>query len=173
MPASNKPGSGIKVEIFKLANHLKARMGIRFEKQDTGFLDPEAIAEADKAIAVMCETSHETITKLLEDLNAQWLAMRDMPESTARIEIAQNVFTLAHEIKDIGSMCGYDLAAHFAESLRDYIVKTELSIRAQIVICQAHIDAIQAVIHKDLRREAGPEAEELKKMVKIAIEKYS
>jgi hypothetical protein len=34
------------------------------------------------------------------------------------------------------------------------------------------MDAIQIVIHNNLKTDAGPKADELKKMVKVAIEKY-
>lgn len=176
MPVPNDPPSGgdkIKVEIFRLANHLKARMGARFMKQETGFLAPEAIAEADKAILELCETSPETMAKLMADLVAAWNKMRVMNESPERQQRAQEIFTRAHEIKDIGAMCGYDLAAYFAESLRDYIGKTTLNIQAQIIIVQAHLDALQYVISNNLKDDAGPKAEDLKRMVKIAIEKYS
>lgn len=177
MPVSNDPPAegekDIKVEIFRLANHLKARMGARFMKQETGFLDPQAIAEADKAITELCETSPQTMAKLMADLMAAWEEMRVMDESPARHESAQNIFTRAHEIKDIGATCGYELAAYFAESLRDYIGKTTLNIQAQVIIVQAHLDALQYVIGNDLKDDAGPKAEDLKRMVKIAIEKYS
>ena len=69
-------------------------------------------------------------------------------------------------------MCGYGLIAYFAESLRDYIARTDLNLKAQVVIIQAHLDAMQMCHRKGFRTDAGPEAEELKKMVKMAIDKY-
>lgn len=176
MSVSNDPPPGaeksVKVEIIRLANQLKARMGARFLKQETGFLDPEAIAEADKAIEELCETSPETMAQLMADLMTAWEKMRTMKDSPERQEMAQEIFTRAHEIKDIGAMCGYELAAHFAESLRDYIGQTTLNIQAQIIIVQAHLDALQYVLNHNLKDNAGPKAEDLKRMVKIAIDKY-
>lgn len=170
MPAPTD--KGIKVEIFKLANHLKARMGARFERQKEAFLAPEAIVEADKLIADLCETSPQTMTALLQALTDLWAQMRVMPEGPERHALGQKVFMQAHEIKDIGAMCGYELVAHFAESLRDYVGRSELNISAQLVIIQAHIDAMQAVMRQNIKSDAGPKAEELKAMVKIAIGKY-
>lgn len=162
----------VKVEIFKLANKLKARMGSRFQEQDTGFLAPEAIAEADRAIADLCETSSQMMNDLMTELARAWESMRNMPLSPERETRAREIFNRAHEIKDIGAMCGYGLAAHFAESLRDYIGQTTLNIQAQVIIVQAHMDALQFVITHELRKDEGEKAEELKRMVKIAIEKY-
>lgn len=164
--------AGIRVEIFKLANHLKRKMGVRFQDQEAGFLTPESIVEADKLIEALCKECPQAISGHLENLSRIWLKMRDMEDCAGRNDLSQQIFTLAHEIKDIGSMCGYDLVAYFAESLRDYIGRTELSIEAQRVIIQAHVDAMQLVNRMGYKKEAGPEAEELKKMVKIAIDKY-
>lgn len=166
-------GSGMKVEMFKLANRLKSKLGMRIPGDDPGFLDPKAIAEADKLIAALCAAGPETIAAQLEKLSSLWLAMREMPESPERAKISQQIFTVAHEIKDIGSMCGYELIAYFAESLRDYIGETKLSIEAQRVIIQAHMDAIQLINRRGITSDEIPEAEELKKMVRIAIAKYS
>lgn len=175
MPAqSDGGGKGVKVEVFRLVNHLKAKLGMRFRDQEGGgFLAPEAIAEADGLIAALCAECPKTISGHLEKLSSLWLKMRDMKQSPERDEISSQVFTLAHEIKDVGSMCGFDIVAYFAESLRDYIARTELSLEAQRVIIQAHVDAIQAVNRLGLRKEGGAEAEELKKVVKIAIGRYS
>ena len=171
--SNNVPPGGFKVEVYKIARYLRAKMGVRFKDQEAGYIAPEAVAEADQHIIHLCETSHEKITELLNGLAELWSAMKDMKDTPARAQISEQVFTQAHEIKDVGAMCGYDLIAYFAESLRDYIGQTKLSVDAQRVIIQAHMDAMQAVHRQGFKKEAGPEAEQLKKMVKVAIEKYS
>lgn len=163
----------MKVEIIRLVNHLKAKMGSRYQDQDTGFLPEEMIQEADELIVALCQDSPARISKLLSELTAHWQEMRSLKDSEERHKMGQMVFTISHEIKDIGAMCGYPLVAHFAESLRDYIAQSEVNIKAQEVIVQAHLDAMYVVSSRSLREDAGPEAEELKRMVKIAIDKYS
>lgn len=170
--APNDHQNGLKVEMYKIANRLKERMGIRFKGVEQGFLDPETIAEADKLIATLCETCPQANTEHLQTLGELWDKMRDMPQSEERTELAQKIFTTAHEIKDLASMCGYELTAYFAESLRDYIARTDLNLKAQVVIIQAHLDALNVVNRQGVKNNAGPEAEQLKKMVKMAIEKY-
>ena len=173
MSDQNKSAADVKVRVFRLANRLRNKLGIRAQNDHPGHIDPEAIKEADKLIADRCAECPVTIKAYLDELAAQWRGMRDMPQSPERDQIAQKVFTTAHEIKDIGSMCGYGLPAYFAESLRDFVAKTELELEAQRVIIQAHVDALQVVIKKDIRDIDAPEAAELKKMVKVAIDKYS
>lgn len=163
---------GIKIQVFKLANALKSRLGARFQDQESGYIAPDIIDEADRLIEELCLSCPTTLQSHLEDMNRIWVKMREMPENEERADLSREIFTLAHEIKDVGSMCGYDLLAYFAESLRDYIIEARLSIQAQIVIIQAHLDAMQVAQRQGYRKEASDEAEELKTMVRKAIEKY-
>ena len=165
--------SKIKVEIIKITNHLKRRLGFNPQDDSEGFIDPKAITEADKLIEALCAECSQSIGGFLKQLSEKWNLMREISEDTeARKTLSQEIFTIAHEIKDIGSMCGYHLIAHFAESLRDYIDETELNMEAQKVIIQAHLDAMQLAHTKDVKEDDGAVATELKQLVKVAIEKY-
>lgn len=164
---------GIKVEVFRLANKLKEKLGIRAKSNEAGFIAPEAIVEADQLIVELCKECPTTLAGYLDEIGALWKEMRELPASPEREIRSRQIFTLSHEIKDVGSMCGFTLAAYFAESLRDYIERTELSLEAQRVIIQAHVDAISVVIKMGLKEDGGAQAEELKKMVRVAVLKYS
>ncbi len=173
--STDNPPSGVKVELFKLKNRLKDKLGMQHSGRDDGpgHIDPEAIAEADRMIEKLCEECPATIAAHLEDMQGLWNEMKDMPRSTERDELSQKIFTISHEIKDLGSMCGYTLAAYFAESLRDFIGQTEMKLEAQRVIIQAHVDALHVVIKQDMKDADDSAANELKTMVKIAVDKYS
>ena len=161
----------MKIGFYKIANRLKERMGLAFDRNKEGFLAPSAIEEADKMIAELCATCPQTIESHLQNLGAIWEKMRGAV-SPDREKFAEQVFAVSHEIKDVGSMCGFDLIAYFAESLRDYIERSDLNLQAQVVIVQAHLDAMQLVHRSGARKDGGPEAEELKRMVQKAIDKY-
>lgn len=160
------------VEIYKIRTSLKSKLGMRVITNEDGHLAEEKINEADSLIAEMCAGCHETIGENLEKVTIIWKEMQTLHEGDARTAKAQGIFTKAHEIKDIASLCGYTLAAHFAESLRDYIAETTLSLKNQTIIIQAHIDALTVVHKTNLKEDGGPAADELKKMVKVAIDKY-
>lgn len=164
---------GLKVEVYKLANKLKARLGPDYKNQEEGFLSEDAIKAADNLIAALCVQCPIKINETLTALSDKWDKMKLMEDSPERKAIAAEIFTLAHEIKDVGAMCGYDLIAYFGESLRDFIGRTDLNLKAQVVIIQAHMDAMVAVNRLGAKKDAGPEAEELKRMVKMAIDKYA
>lgn len=166
--------SGVKVEIFKIANRLKKKLGTRNDgAQGEGHIDPALIEEADKLIEELCKECPKSISGFLKQMSTVWASMKDMERTLERDEKSKELFTLSHEIKDISAMCGYKLISDFAESLRDYVGKTELSLDAQRVIIQAHIDAITVAHKNDLTETGSPEASELMQLVKVAIEKYS
>lgn len=171
-PKTDPAPPGPKIEILKVVNRLKRKLGIQGQHSEPGYLDPEAVAQADEIIRKLCAECPATVTAHLKELSALWAKMRDMPQSPERETVSGKIFTLSHEIKDVSAMCGYGLTAYFSESLRDYIDQTELNLEAQRVIIQAHIDALQVVHTKGLKDEAGPECDTLKKMVKVAIDKY-
>jgi hypothetical protein len=169
--SSKKPYT---IEVFKIRALLKDKLGaLRINKNDdAGYIAEDKVEEADALIGEACRTSHDDIGKILDQLTLCWKEMQDFPAGGKREDKAHEIFTLSHEIKDIGSLCGYSLAAYFAESLRDYIAETNLNLKNQRIITQAHIDALTVVHKNNLKADGGPAAEELKKMVKVAIDKY-
>lgn len=166
---------GPRVEKYELHNRLRDKLAIEQRGEHVeGQIDPAAIEEADEIIARRCaEECQENMVAQMEQLKSLWDEMKDMPDSGARDELAQQVVTTAHEVKDIGAMCDYPLAAHFGESLRDFVSHTDLKLAAQRVIIQAHVDVLNIAIKENLRETDSPAAEELKRMLKVAVDQYS
>lgn len=163
----------LRIEVYKLTNFLKERLSPGGKKNNQeGEIASEKIAESDELIAALCVNCLDTVGEHFDTISELWKKMRDMPQSAERQALSDQIFVQAHEIKDIASLCGYTLCAYFAESLRDYISETSLNLSGQRVIIQAHIDAMNIVYKQKLKEDGGAAAEELKKMVKIAIEKY-
>ncbi len=174
MPDQNNPPKFDGVEKIEVKNTIKQRaVGIHGDEHNEGFIAPELIDEAEKEVLKLCTNSPAMVGESLEKLNALWNKMKDLPASPERSQLSDEIFLQAHEIKDISAMCGYELISYFSESLRDYINKAELSVKAQVVIIQAHLDALAVVHSKGYKSDAGAVAEELKLNVKKAIDKYS
>ena len=173
MPDQNNKSGSHKVSIINVKTTLKQRLlGIFGKDDDVGFIPDDLIDLADREVSEFCVACSPIMGENIEKLSNLWAKMKDMPACAERDNMAKQIFLLSHEIKDMSALCGYDLIAYFSESLRDYIAKTELSVSAQIVIIQAHLDALMVVHHKGYKKDAGDAAEELKAMVKKAIEKY-
>ena len=171
---TDEKNEDVKINVYShQQNPLKNKLGIRIPTNEDGHLAPDDIQEADKLIAKMCVGCEDTIAQQLKHISTIWDDMQKAENADLRNEKSKEIFTCAHEIKDIGALCGYTLAAHFAESLRDYISETALNLKNQRIIIQAHVDAMNAVHKGKLKEDGGPIADELKKMVKIAIEKYN
>lgn len=161
------------IQYFHRVNRLRAKAGGDPNDPREGALGDGMVEKADGLINDFCKECTTLVTKLLDHLGQKWKAMADMEKSAARDKLAKEIFTLAHEVKDVAGMCGYTLMSDFGESLRDYITETSLDQGAQRIIVQAHIDAMNAALRHDIREDGGPAAEELKALVKRAIEKYS
>lgn len=173
MPSnSDNTKNSAKIQLLKFSNRLKARLGFSAKEETDGFIDPKAIAEADQLIEAMCIDCPGTLGNHLKEVSTIWDKMKTMHGTAERADMSRQVFTLAHEIKDVASLCKYELLAHFAESLRDYIGLTDLNIDAQVVIIQAHLDAMNIAHKSEFKEQFSPEAEELKRMVRKAIDKY-
>lgn len=173
MTDKNPPLKKLRIEVYKLTNYLKQKLSPSGGKNtQEGEISPDKVSECDALIQSMCFDYLKVADNHISKISELWKKMRDMPQSDERHKISDQIFVEAHEIKDIASLCGYTLCAHFAESLRDYIAEVSLNLSGQRVIIQAHIDALNIVHKQKLKEDGGAAAEELKRMVKIAIEKY-
>ncbi|MCB1650496.1 MAG: Hpt domain-containing protein [Alphaproteobacteria bacterium] len=171
MKNSDNEPEKTEVEVFERVNRLKIKSGGSEDSPD-GVISAEAIEEADQSITEMCTDCPDLVNKSLQNLTSTWAEMKENTSPEKRKELAQKMFTDAHEIKDLSGMCGYTLISEFAESLRDYILETTLTVDAQRIIVQAHIDAIQIVHREDIRDDGGPLAQELKLAVQKAIKQH-
>ncbi len=163
-----------RVEIIKQKyNLLKNKAGARSNMQLDGFIDDKKIKAADELIVKVCMNSEHELKRQINKLTKLWDCIQKMPDSDERKEKTQEILTIAHEIKDIGALCDYNLVAYFAESLRDYIGEITMNLKNQRIIIQAHIDALSTVLKTGVSDETDPIAKELKSKVKIAIEQYS
>lgn len=167
------PPSKNTVEILKPKyNLLKNKAGTRTNMKDNGFIEESKIQATEILIAHLCESSKETLKEQISILTALWEGILKTQDDDKRKEKTKRIYTIAHEIRDISALCRYGLITDFAESLRDYIGEATLNMKNQRIIIQAHIDALSTVLKHNISDANHPVAEELKKKVKIAIEKY-
>jgi hypothetical protein len=160
-----------KVEIYNRVNRLKIKAG-GTHGGGPGKLDVQAIDRANSVIQKMSDMYPAEIKKSLDELNAVWVEVQNLP-AEKRKDAAQKMSNTANQIKDLAGTFGFDLMEYFGESLRDYILNIDLSLPEQIIIVQAHIDVMQVAYSQNLKNQEHPLGEELKKVVATAIAKYS
>lgn len=161
------------VEMFKRVNKLKLKAG-----GDThagpGKLDAGAVDKANTVVRNMASLYPREIKNMLDALQREWTDIQALGEDDERDQIIEKFSNTANQIKDLASTFGYTLMQYFGESLRDYILKTDLAKKQQYVIVQAHIDVMWVAYRENLvNDDGGPIANELKKMVQTAIEKFN
>ncbi|HTK84649.1 MAG TPA: hypothetical protein VL625_06135 [Patescibacteria group bacterium] len=155
------------VEMFHRINRLRQKVGAREGDSRPGFIDPGAIARAEKIVENKeVEFSHEMASALAR-INDAWANTKIAPRFVQRLR------SDANNIKDLADTYHYQLMAHFGESLRDFCEKLDVNNKAHHVIVQAHIDAMLAAHNKNIRAYGGTQAQELKDMVAKAIAQHS
>lgn len=167
------PDNESDVEIFKRVNRLKLKAGGGLN-DGPGKIDSAAIEKANTVVQTMASLYPREIKNVLAALDKQWAKIKDLPEDhPERPKHAQKMSNTANQIKDLAGTFGYTLMEYFGESLRDYILETDLSKKQHFIIVQAHIDVMGVAFRENLKDDdGGALGEELKKMVNAAIEKY-
>jgi hypothetical protein len=161
------------VEVFKRVNRLKLKAGGGLN-DGPGKIDSGAIERANTVVQSMASLYPREIKNVLAALDKQWDKIKVLPEEhPERKKLAEKTSNTANQIKDLAGTFGYTLMEYFGESLRDYILETDLSKKQHFTIVQAHIDVMGVAYRENLKDDdGGPVAEELKKMVNAAIDKY-
>ena len=160
------------VEILHRINHLKRKAGGDPHNDKEGRISENAIKEADRQIERFCGNCPKVVRESLDTLITCWQELKAVENTEKKKSLAQDIFTKAHQIKDVGSMCGYLLISDFGESLRDYILETKLDQNAHEKIIQAHIDVMMIAYRDNIKDDGGPVAAELRSLLQKAIEKY-
>lgn len=161
------------VEVFNRVNRLKLKAGAGLN-DGPGRLDQSAIDRANSVVRTMASLYPKEIKNILAALEREWAELKETEEGARNRELVEKISNTANHVKDLASTFGYDLMAYFGESLRDYILHTELSQKEHYIIVQAHIDVMMVAFRENLKDDdGGAIAEELKKVIAQAIQKYS
>lgn len=160
------------VEVFHRINKLKAKAGLAPHDNAQGVINPEKVKTAQDIIDKKEEEYPNEVKDILTKLSASWSDYKDALDDE-RTELLEKIYNYSNNIKDLTSMYKHDLMSHFGLSLRDFCEKIDLHKQEHHVIVQSHIDVMWVTYEEKLRSDKSEKAEELKKVVALAIEKYS
>lgn len=160
------------IEIFHRINKLKVKAGIPLNADETGYIDPSAINNAQKAIDAGETHYRSQIEAVLIKLDSTWKDLPAAPKNHLKKNL-NILYNYANNAKDLAQTYHYDLMEHFAASLRDFCEKLDIAKKPHHIIVQAHIDVMWTTFYQNIKDEGGPAAQELKTIVATAISRYT
>ncbi|MBL4805221.1 MAG: hypothetical protein JKY71_10180 [Alphaproteobacteria bacterium] len=166
----NKTNSD-KVEMYHRINRLRLKAGLPVHGP-AGVIDPKTVKKAQAHIDDKEEEYTDEVRDVLEKLSESWKAFKKDGKQNAEQWI-EKIYNYSNNVKDLTSMYDHDLMTHFGLSLREFCEDIDIEREEHHVIVQAHIDVMWVTYEQQLRSDSSEKAEELKKVVAIAIDKYS
>ena len=167
----NRDPSSLKIEIFNRVNRLKEKAG-GSTGEGAGKFSASSIEKADMVIEDMASLYPKEIENMLGMLGTEWSLLRGGTQEDEKASRIERMSHMSNQIKDLAGTFGYSLMEYFGESLREYILETDLSREEHYTIVQAHIDVMEVAFKQNLKSDGGALGLELKETVKKAIEKY-
>lgn len=161
------------VKIYHRINKLKRKAGADPNDTRPGFIDINAVQRAQKAIDDSEASYKAEVKVVLNDIEDNWNKIKDEKNDSSFKKGINDLYNQAHNAKDIAETYKYDLMAFFSNSLRDFCKKIDVKNKAHHVIVKAHMDVMAVAYKSNLKDQTTPAAEELKRVLAKAIQKYS
>lgn len=135
-------------QVIRPPNTLRVKVGGSF-----GGIDASAIAKAEEALKAMSAQFGQWLQDEIVKLDAAQAAIRTDGYTAAT---AEQLYFRAHDLKGLGSTYQYPLVTRLAASLCKMMDDPEKRMRAPLVILDAHIDAIRAVVRDQIQTDEHP-----------------
>lgn len=135
-------------QVIRPPNTLRVKVGGSF-----GGIDASAIAKAEEALKAMSAQFGQWLQDEIVKLDAAQAAIRTDGYTAAT---AEQLYFRAHDLKGLGSTYQYPLVTRLAASLCKMMDDPEKRMRAPLMILDAHIDAIRAVVRDQIQTDEHP-----------------
>lgn len=135
-------------QVIRPPNTLRMKVGGAF-----GGIDAGAIAKAEEALKAM---SAQFGQWLLDEITKLDKAQADIRAEGYNPRTAEALYFRAHDLKGLGTTYQYPLVTRLAGSLCKIMDDPEKRMRAPVVILDAHIDAIKAVVRDQIQTDDHP-----------------
>ncbi len=160
------------VEIYHRINKLKKKAGIAAASGATGFIPSDVIESAQESIDQKEAEYPAAVKELIQYIEETWKSVAGL-SGEEQAKAIESIYNYANNIKDLTSTYEHDLMHHFSLSLRNFCDGIDLNKKAHHTIFRAHLDVMWVTYEERLRSDETAQAEELKKVLQIAIDKYS
>ena len=135
-------------QVIRPPNTLRLKVGGGF-----GGVDAKAIAKAEEALQAMSSQFAQWLQDEIEKLDKAQADIRDKGYNT---ETAEALYFRAHDLKGLGTTYQYPLVTRLAGSLCKMLDDPAKRMAAPLVILDAHIDAIKAVVRDEIQTDDHP-----------------
>lgn len=159
----------ISVRFYRFKNKLKEKTA-GLGGDENVEISPEALAEAEAALAEMSEDYPDWVSSTIDKLSEQHRNCVDDPDK--RKEHFQEIREIAHDMKGQGGTFGYPLISTFSDALYGFADARGKLTDDHVEIIKAHVDAMRAVISNRVKGDGGEIGAELTKGLAAAIAKY-
>ena len=118
--------------------------------------------ESENVEAIVERLAAEYLAKVEQHITAITAAHDEARHSTtARPGAMRRIAKIAHDMKGQGGSFGYPIMTEIAASLVAFCRNTNNPSNEQLVVLEAHADAMRAALTADLRGDIGPEGKAL------------
>ncbi|MBX9575403.1 MAG: Hpt domain-containing protein [Caulobacteraceae bacterium] len=135
-------------QVINPPNTLRAKVGGGF-----GAIDARAIAKAEEALAAMAGQFSQWLQDELDKLEAARAAIKAQGLTA---DTAEQLYFRAHDLKGLGGTYQYPLVTRIAGSLCKLLDDANKRLSAPMVLVDAHIDAIKAVVRDRIQTDEHP-----------------
>lgn len=135
-------------QVIRPPNMLRAKVGGAF-----GGIDANAIAKAEEALKAMSGQFGQWLQDEIVKLEAAQNAIRTQGYTP---QTAEGLYFRAHDLKGLGATYQYPLVTRLAGSLCKLMDDPTKRMDAPLMLIDAHIDAIRAVVRDQIQTDDHP-----------------
>lgn len=151
-------------EVIRPPNTLRMKVGGGF-----GGIDAGAIAKAEAALKAMSAQFGQWLQDEIVKLDK---AQTDIREHGYNAHTAEALYFRAHDLKGLGSTYQYPLVTRLAASLCKMMDDPARRLGAPLILLDAHIDAIKAVVRDQIQTDDHPVGKALAETLEAQVAQH-
>lgn len=151
-------------QVIRPPNTLRLKVGGGF-----GGIDANAIAKAEAALKAMSSQFGQWLQDEITKLDAAQAGIR---AKGLNVETAEELYFRAHDLKGLGATYQYPLVTRLAGSLCRLLDEPGKRAEAPLMLLDAHIDAIRAVVRDGIQTDEHPTGRVLAETLEAKVAAY-
>ncbi|QDH72985.1 Hpt domain-containing protein [Brevundimonas sp. M20] len=151
-------------QVIRPPNTLRMKVGGAF-----GGIDANAIAKAEEALKAMSAQFGQWLQDEIVKLDK---AQSDIRAQGYNAQTAEALYFRAHDLKGLGTTYQYPLVTRLAGSLCKMMDDPAKRMAAPMVLIDAHIDAIKAVVRDQIQTDDHPTGKVLAETLEAKVAQH-